>query len=70
MYKNLRRLRREKNVPVNELKSLLNLKTDAAYYKKERGAIKFSVEEAKIIAEFFSMPIEIVFLKEKEIINS
>lgn len=69
MYKNLRRLRREKNVPVSELKQLLNLKTDAAYYKKERGAIKFSVEEAKIIAEFFGMPMEIIFFKEKVILS-
>lgn len=62
MYYNLRKLRHEKNISLEELKKSLKLKTDAAYYKKEKGLIKFSLEEAKIISNILNLPIEIIFL--------
>jgi len=64
MYVGLRRLRKNKQVPVLVLAKLLNLKTEAAYYKKESGIIKFSVEEARRIADYFGMSIEDIFFEE------
>jgi DNA-binding XRE family transcriptional regulator len=64
MYVGLRRIRKKKQVPVLVLARLLDLKTEAAYYKKESGIIKFSVEEARKIAGFFEMSIEDIFFGE------
>ncbi|BES63672.1 hypothetical protein SANA_01110 [Gottschalkiaceae bacterium SANA] len=61
MYVGLRKLRKNKQVPVRVLAGLLGLKTEASYYKKESGLIKFSVEEARKIAEYFEMSIEDIF---------
>lgn len=62
MYENLRRIRNEKKISALEMAQLLGLETAAAYYKKESGAIKFSLEEAKKIAEYLKMPIDDIFL--------
>lgn len=67
MYKNLRRLRREKDIPVTRIRIMLGLKTDAAYYKKEKGIIKFSLDEALVISNFFKVPVELIFAKETEV---
>ena len=64
MYVGLRRLRKNKQVPVPVLAKLLGLKTEASYYKKESGLIKFSVEEAKKVADLFEMSIEEIFFKD------
>ncbi len=64
MYVGLRRLRKEKQIPVQVLAKLLDLKTEAAYYKKESGHIKFSVEEARKIADYFDETIEKIFFGE------
>lgn len=61
MYENLRAIRHQNNVSATIMKDLLGLKTEAAYYKKEKGLIKFSLEEAKKIAEHFKMNIEDIF---------
>ena len=58
MFEKLRRLRVERNVSVKTLSDILGLETEAAYYKKETGAIKISLVEGKKIADFFGLPIE------------
>lgn len=66
MFENLRKLRQEKNIKVKDITEKLGLKTEAAYYKKETGRVPFTLEEGKIIAKMFDMPIEDIFF-EKEI---
>ncbi len=61
MHEKLRFIRNKSKVPAKEMADLLNLKTEAAYYKKESGHIKFSLSEAKKISEKFGMPIEEIF---------
>lgn len=65
MYKRLRKIRNELNITAREMANLLGLKTENAYYKKESGQIKISVEEAKIIAGRIGRPIEDVFFPAK-----
>lgn len=61
MYENLRKIRQELNISVEELCDLLGLETKAAYYKKETGLIKFSLQEAKLISDRLKLPIEHIF---------
>lgn len=61
MFERLRELRIERNVPAKILAGVLGLETEAAYYKKETGAVKISLIEGKKIADFFGLPIETVF---------
>ncbi|MFZ7119792.1 MAG: helix-turn-helix transcriptional regulator [Eubacteriaceae bacterium] len=65
MYERLRLLRSEKKVSATQMKRVLGLKTEAAYYKKEAGDIKFSLQEARKISRFFSMQIEEIFFDDK-----
>lgn len=59
---NLKELRKSNNVKVSTLAKLIGLKTLAAYYKKESGSVKFTVEEAITIAEHIGKPVEEIFL--------
>lgn len=68
MYENLRKIRNKKNVSAFEMKNLLGLKTVAAYYKKETGSVKLTLDEAKIISERLDMKIEDIFF-ENEVSN-
>lgn len=61
MYSNLREIRNRKGITAREMADVLGLKTEAAYYKKESGLIKISLEEAKIISKKLKMPIEDIF---------
>lgn len=61
MYLHLRRARKEKGIPAQEMAELLGLQTKAAYYKKETGATKFTLDEARLVADMLGMPIEKVF---------
>lgn len=61
MHEKLRLMRNEKKISAKEMAGLLGLKTKAAYYKKENGTIKFSLPEAKIVAEKLGMPIDDIF---------
>jgi DNA-binding XRE family transcriptional regulator len=49
------------NIPASELIGLLGFKSKATYYKKEKGILKFSLEEGQKIADFFNMDIKDVF---------
>jgi DNA-binding XRE family transcriptional regulator len=61
----LRNIRNKKSISATEMKDLLGLKTEAAYYKKESGMVKFSLEEARKISEKLGMKIEDIFFDNK-----
>ncbi|SKC61808.1 helix-turn-helix transcriptional regulator [Maledivibacter halophilus] len=69
MYDNLREIRKSKSISASHMKKLLGLKTEGAYYKKESGIIKFSLDEAKKISEMLGMKIEDIFFGNKVSIN-
>jgi DNA-binding XRE family transcriptional regulator len=57
----LRKIRTERDVAADTLAEVLGLETKAAYYKKETGLVKFSLIEAKKLADYFGLPIEDLF---------
>ena len=61
MFEKLRKIRQEKNIKAKEIAEKIGLKTEGAYYKKETGSVPFTLEEGKIIANIFEMPIEEIF---------
>ena len=63
MFEKLRKTRQEKNIKAKEIAEKLGLKTEGAYYKKETGSVPFTLEEGKIIADIFNMPIEEIFFE-------
>jgi len=65
MYEKLRTIRNNKSVSAREMAELLGLKTAAAYYKKETGAIRISMFEAKLISERLNMSIEDIFFADE-----
>lgn len=65
MFERLRALRTERNVPAKTLAGVIGLETEAAYYKKETGAVKITLIEGKKIADYFGLPIEAVFFDEE-----
>jgi DNA-binding XRE family transcriptional regulator len=58
----LREFRNAKGISAKELAEELGLKTEAAYYMKENGMVRFLINEAKIVSRLFVMPIEDIFL--------
>lgn len=65
MFENLRKIRREKKINAKEIANRMGLKTEGAYYKKEAGNVPFTLEEGKIIADIFKMPIEEIFFADE-----
>ena len=63
MFEKLRKIRREKNITAKEIADKLGLKTEGAYYKKETGKVPFTLEEGKLVADLFEMPIEEIFFE-------
>ena len=61
MFEKLRKMRKEKGIKVKDICELLNLETEAAYYKKETGSVPFTLEEGKKIANLLNEPIESIF---------
>lgn len=61
MYEKLRDIRKSNGVTCKMMADILGLKTRSGYSKKETGAIPFSLEEAQIISQYFSLPIESIF---------
>ena len=60
----LRNLREESNLNQEFMAKFLNI-SSANYCKKESGSIKFSLQEAKKIADFFNKTIEEIFFADK-----
>ncbi len=61
MNETLKKLRIDGNITQQEMAELIGLKTASAYYKKEMGHVPFSLQEAKVIADFFGKKIENLF---------
>lgn len=56
----LRQIREERGIKQLELALLLHV-TPPTYSKKENGSIRFSLEEAKTIADYLQVSIEDIF---------
>ncbi len=65
MFEMLRKIRQEKNIKARDISNKLGLKTEGAYYKKERGLVPFTLEEGKAISDMLGMPIEEIFFTNK-----
>lgn len=63
MYNNLRKIRKEKKVSVEEFAKLIE-RTENVFYKKEMGLIPFTLEEAKLVADRLKKTIDYIFFKE------
>lgn len=61
MENTLRSMRKNKGSTLQEMANLLGLKTASAYYKKETGAVPLSLEEARILSDYFQKPLEKIF---------
>lgn len=61
MYVRLRQIRKRKGYSAKKMATALGLQTEAAYYKKETGLIRFSLEEARIVSELLDEPMETLF---------
>ena len=68
MFDRLKEARISRNVTCEDLSALLGFQTRGAYHKKESGNVPFTLNEAKVIAAYFNMPIEEVFF-ENEVSN-
>jgi putative transcriptional regulator len=62
MYVKLREMRNESGISIPKILDLLKI-SKATYYRKEKGKIKFSLYEAKKIAELFGKNIEEIFFE-------
>lgn len=60
----VRELREEAGIKQEEFAEMLEM-SPANYSKKERGEIKYSLEEAKKVADFFEKSIEEIFFAEE-----
>lgn len=65
MHEKLRYIRNNRGISAKDMADLLGLKTEAAYYKKEGGLIKFSLLEARKISEKLDLLIEDIFFDDK-----
>ncbi|MDU4952943.1 MAG: XRE family transcriptional regulator [Clostridium cadaveris] len=65
MYEKLKKIREEKNITQEEIASLLGYRHKSGYSKLENGDRKISVEQAKVISDFFNMSIEDIFFDNK-----
>ena len=63
MFEKLRNIRKNQGVTCGQLAELLGFKGRGAYHKKEKGDVPFTLEEAKIIADFFQKDISDIFFE-------
>lgn len=61
MYINLKKIREQKGTTQDEMANLLGYRHKSGYNKLENGERKISIEQAKIISDFFNMSIEEIF---------
>ena len=57
----LQNLRRKHGLTLKDMATIINLQTASGYCKKELGYVPFSLEEAKVIADYFGKRIEDIF---------
>lgn len=58
----VKELREQNNIKQEEIASILGI-SSANYSKKEAGSIRFSLIEARIIAQYFNLQIEDIFFR-------
>ena len=63
MFDKLKEIRVKEKVTCEQLANLLGFKTNGAYHKKEQGNVPFTLEEAKIIADYFKKEINDIFFE-------
>lgn len=63
MYLKLKEIREKYKITQDDMAQLLGYKHKSGYSKLENGNRKLSVEQAKIISDFFNMSIEDIFFK-------
>nr|WP_083762067.1 helix-turn-helix transcriptional regulator [Syntrophothermus lipocalidus] len=64
-YQRLRDLRKSKGISAKHMADLLGLVTKAAYYKKESGMTRFTLHEARIIAQRLGTSIDELFFADE-----
>lgn len=64
MYEKLKRTREKKGYSIEDMAKVIN-KSPCNYFKKESGDVKFSVNEALIIAGFLKSKVEKIFREEE-----
>ena len=65
MYIKLKKLREDKGITQDEMAELLGYRHKSGYFKLENGERKMSIEQAKLISDFFNMSIEDIFFNNK-----
>lgn len=60
----LKSLRVERNLTQDELGKMIGIH-EATYNRKEQGLNKFTLDEAKLIASIFDVPMEVIFFSKK-----
>lgn len=65
MYKKLKEIRERKGTTQDEMATLLGYRHKSGYNKLENGERRISIEQAKIISDFFNMSIEEIFFNIK-----
>lgn len=64
MYEKLKELREKKGYSIEDIAKIIE-KSPCNYFKKEMGDVKFSVNEALIIADFLKTKVEKIFFKDE-----
>ena len=62
MYKGLRMFRKAKDITCFEMAAILGL-SKSSYCKKEKGIVKFSLTEAKTVADYLGCSIDYIFFE-------
>ena len=63
MFDKLKETRLNEKITCEQLANLLGFKTKGAYHKKEQGSVPFTLEEAKIISDYFNKGINEIFFE-------
>lgn len=64
MYEKLKEKREEKGYSIEDMARVIK-KSPCNYFKKENGDVKFSVNEALLIADFLKTKVEKIFFKDE-----
>lgn len=62
----VRAIRVDKNISLKTMAEVIGVETVATYQKKETGALRFNLLEAKKLASFFNTTIEELFFEEED----
>ncbi|MEO2563987.1 helix-turn-helix transcriptional regulator [Clostridium tertium] len=60
----IKELRQANKVKTRKLATVIGVKTASCYSKKENGYLRFSIEQLKSLADFYSLSLETLFVME------